>query len=295
MCIAMLFALLFARGPRQTPLKFIGLVYMVLSLGAFADKAPWTLLHKLPVFASQHVPSRFMYLSFLCLMLAFVAWLSERLARVLDRFPSFDIVLLLLSWICVMDIAEVSRNSTVDAFTLEPPKIMWHRDFKQITRGNYDYSPAGAWAGPSEPMLESNEGFIGCYAVPEKAEPKGAIAADAAGYKGEVYFQEGTGHAVISDWSPNHAVVEFVDVTPGAILVYNMNWDTSWKVDGVPALDYKHAVAVKLDKPVGHVRFSYFPRTLPWGIGVFFFTIACMIWGPRAARATMRRIRKPKS
>lgn len=280
MCIAMLFALLFSRGSRQTPLKFAGLVFMVLSLGAFADKAPWTLLHKLPVFASQHVPSRFMYLSFLCLAIAFAAWLGERLQK---WGPGADILLFVPVWFCVMDVAEVSRNTTTEAFMLETPKVMWHRDFKQITRASYDYNPPGAWAGPSEPMIEANEGFIGCYSVPDRADPKGAIASDAPGYKGEVYFEEGSGHAAITDWSPNHAVVEYADVTPGSVLVYNMNWDTSWSVNGQRAIDYKHAVAVKIDQGgKGNVRFSYFPRMLVWGLLVCFLTIASVVWGPRA-------------
>src|SRR5579859_2208872 len=49
------------RGTREGPLRAVGLVLLVLGFGAFDPHAPWPLLHHLPVFQSQHVPSRWMY------------------------------------------------------------------------------------------------------------------------------------------------------------------------------------------------------------------------------------------
>ena len=60
--------LLAGRGTRESPLKWAGLVLLVLGFGAFDPYAPWPLLHHLPVFQSQHVPSRWMYPSLLLLL-----------------------------------------------------------------------------------------------------------------------------------------------------------------------------------------------------------------------------------
>ena len=56
-----------ARAARVTA-QVDRLLCFVLGLGAFDPHAPWTLLHKLPVFSTQHVPSRWMYPGLLLLI-----------------------------------------------------------------------------------------------------------------------------------------------------------------------------------------------------------------------------------
>jgi hypothetical protein len=52
-------------GPRSSAVRGVGIVFFCLGVGAFHEYAPWTLLHKLPIFSSQHVPSRFVYVAIL--------------------------------------------------------------------------------------------------------------------------------------------------------------------------------------------------------------------------------------
>jgi hypothetical protein len=293
MVYAMWLALLFAQGARQMPAKLSGLLFLVLSLGAYADYAPWTLLHKLPVFASQHVPSRFLYLACLCLMLAFVGWLEPWLGRLIASTPLLDALLVVPVWFCVMDIADVSRVTTELPFSLRMPAITWHGEFKHVWWPSYNYEPPGAWAGPSLPMMMSNDGFLGCYSVPDRAEPHGAVAEKNPLYRGEAQVEEGSGRAVVSHWSPNGADVEYADAAPGAVLVYNMNYDPSWRADAHRAIDYQNAVATRLDTSQGTIHFRYFPRTLPWGLLLFAVTSAFAAWGcasPRL-RGRFRRAR----
>jgi len=51
----------FVHTKRAWAMKIIGAFFVVLGFGAFHEKAPWPFLHRLPVFGSQHVPSRFLY------------------------------------------------------------------------------------------------------------------------------------------------------------------------------------------------------------------------------------------
>jgi hypothetical protein len=291
MVYAMWLALIFAQGARQMPAKLSGLLFLVLSLGAFADYAPWTLLHKLPAFASQHVPSRFLYIACLCLMLVLVGWTERWLGALIGRAPWIDVLLVIPVWFCVMDIAEVSRVTTEAPFSLRMPAITWHKDFKHIVWPAYNYEPPGAWAGPSLPAMMANEGFLGCYSVPDRAEPHGAVAERDPTYRGEAHVEEGSGYAAVTHWSPNGVEVAYSGATPGAVLVYNMNYDTSWRADGHPALEYQHAVATRLDAAEGTVRFRYFPRMLPWGLLLFAATSALAVWGyrPRRVGAKSRR------
>jgi hypothetical protein len=279
LAVAMCLAIGCARRPRDTAAKLAGLFLFALSLGAFAEFAPWTLLHKLPVFSSQHVPSRFMYLGFLCLMLAFVGWLGGRLDRPFARRTWLGTLAWIPCWYIVMNIAEVSRVTTEEAFRLRLPAVTWHTDFKQISYPSYNYDPPGAWAGPSLPAMMSNEGFLGCYSMPDRGEPHGAVAVGTPGYRGEAYFEEGGGSAQITKWSPNGAEIEYANATPGAVLVYNMNYDPGWRADGRRSLDYKHAVAARVGAARGKVSFRYFPPAFPLGILAFLVTAILAGWG----------------
>jgi len=127
--------------------------------------------------------------------------------------------------------------------------------------------------------MMANSGVIKCYGVDTDFKP-GALAAEAPNYRGRVYIAAGAGTAEISDWSPNHADVRVAGAGPGALLVYNMNYDASWRANGEPALDYNGLVATRLTRfetpdslrdtrrgegvkgDVAQVTFRYFPRTL---------------------------------
>jgi len=292
MLLAMGLALMFARRARDNAARIVGLLFFVLSLGAFSKYAPWTILHKVPVFASQHVPSRFMYLGFLPLTLAFAGWFGGVLEHPIARRLLLHILVWIPVWYCVMDVASVSRITMEQAFGLKMPAVAWHPVFKHVVWPAYNYEPRGAWAGPSLPAMMSNEGFLGCYSVPDRAEPHGAVATSAPGYRGEVHFEDDSGTATIVHWSPNRAEVEYAGATPGAILVYNMNYDPNWRADGRPSFEHQHAVATRVTASRGTVEFRYFPRMLPWGLLFFGTTVALALWGGRLLRFWQIAIRR---
>jgi hypothetical protein len=132
--------------------------------------------------------------------------------------------------------------------------------------------------------MMSNEGFLGCYSVPNRAEPHGAVASADPKYRGEVHFEEGAGHAAVTHFSPSHAEIAYAGATPGAILVYNMNYDPSWRANGQRAMEYDHAVATRVGSAQGTVTFRYFPRTFLWGMALFVVTVGVAVAASRRFR-----------
>jgi hypothetical protein len=287
--LVVMFALLFGRGKRVLPLRLAGIVFFVLGLGAFLPYAPWTLLHKLPPFSSQHVPSRFLYPAILFLSAAFVASMRN-VALWIGRRPYFDLVLLVPVVVLAAKMVDVSHQSTSHMFYMTAPPVAREARFRQTTRPPAEYSPPDAWAGASLLSMYGNTGYIGCYSVPDRGDPKGAVASDDPAYKGEAYVVEGSGEAKVVAWTPNTAEIEVTGATPGAVLVYNMNFEPSWRANGAPAIEYRHAVATRIESPSQRIRFSYYPRTLNASIGVFLLTSFLCFGARPALRIARERI-----
>ena len=286
--------IIFARGERGQPLKILSLLLLLLGFGAFHPQAPWTLLHQLPVFSSQHVPSRFHFPMLLLLGLALLTVVGPTADRLLRRFPALDLLLLLPVALLCADIGRVARQPFEQAFWMEKPdEIAALPLFEQHTNPPVNYLRRD-WAPPMLLAMMANTGVIKCYGVDTDFKP-GAIGADAPGYRGRVYIAEGTGTAEISAWSPNHADVRVAGANAGALVVYNMNFDPSWRANGQPALDYHGLVATRLNGGVAQVTFRYFPRTLRFTIPLFLLTLAGSIWGCRAKRWGRRRSELPST
>ena len=266
-------AIVFAHGKRGQSLKILGLLLLLLGFGAFHPNAPWALLHRLPVFASQHVPSRFHYPMLLVFGLAFSSAVGPPIDRWLQRLPALDMVLLLPVLLFCADLAHEARGPLTQAFWLEKPEqIPTLALFEHHTNAPVNYVHKD-WAQPMLLSMMANTGVIKCYGVDEHFKPS-ALAADAPGYRGRVYLEAGPGTAEMSDWSPNRAEVRVTGASAGQLLVYNMNFDASWRANGEPALDHHGLVAVRLTGNETHVTFRYFPRTLRFSLPLFILTLA---------------------
>lgn len=259
--------LLFARGKTGHPLKLTGALFFVLGLGAFLPESPWTLLHKLPVFASQHVPSRFLHPAILLLGLSFAVAVRSWLDPFLLRRPLVDALLLVPVAFAALDIAAVGRVALDVAFPHEAPPIVRSDAFKQQHRAPASY-PAPDWAQPVYLAMLANQGVIDCWAVPRPTE-WGAIGEGMPGYRGEAYVEAGTGEARVVSSTPNTAEIQVDGATEGAVVVYNMNYDPSWRANGKPAMVWKNAVAARVPAGSSRVRFTYYPRTMNAGLAVF--------------------------
>ncbi len=270
-------AIVFARGNRGQSFKILALLLLLLGFGAFHPNAPWALLHQLPVFSQQHVPSRFHFPMLLLLGLAFLTVVGPPVDRWLKRFPALDLLFLIPVTLFCVDLGQVARQPFEQAFWMEKPdQIPALPLFEHHTNAPVNYVRRD-WAQPMLLSMMANTGVIKCYGVDPRFKP-GAQGADAPGYRGRVYLEAGPGTAEISEWSPNHADVRVAGGSKDALLVYNMNFDPSWRANGKPALEYRGMVAARLEGGEAQVTFRYFPRTLQFTIPLFLLTLGASIF-----------------
>src|SRR4029079_4909935 len=116
--------------------------------------------------------------------------------------------------------------------------------------------------------MMANTGVIECYGIDPGFKAIGAKAMDKPDYRGGAYVAEGSGTAKVVKWSPNHAVVEVEGGSPGALVVYNMNWDPSCPTNGAVAAKHDNAVSARLPAGATRVEFRYFPRSFAWSLPI---------------------------
>jgi hypothetical protein len=80
-------------------------------------------------------------------------------------------------------------------------------------------------------------------------------------------------------------------VTPGELVVYDMNYDASWRANGEPALEYEGLVATRAPANGSRVEFRYVPRTLVWSVPLFLLTLVAALLPRRVLDAALRRKR----
>jgi hypothetical protein len=277
----------YSRGASGNAYRILGLVALALGLGAFHPLSPWSLLHELPLFASQHVPSRFHYPMLLFLGAAFVLGTKELLESRIRARPWLDVALLLPVALFGWDLARYSRTPFEQAFWMRAPEAIERREeFEHRFRSPVSYLVRD-WAEPALLPMFANTGVIRCYGV-DPAFKARAIPKGARDYPGMV-FVEGDGEAEVVRWTPNAAVVDLAGVTPGDLVVYNMNHDASWRANGQPTVSHRGLVAAPAPADGSRVEFRYRPRTLVWSLPLFLLTLLAVAAPGRALGAMLRR------
>jgi hypothetical protein len=216
----------------------------------------------------------------LLLGLALLTVIGPPADRWLRRFPGLDLLLLLPLALFCTDLGRVARQPFEQAFWMEKPdQIPALPLFEHHTNAPVNYLRRD-WAPPMLLAMMANTGVIKCYGVDPHFKP-GAIAADAPNYRGLAYVEGGPASAEVTDWSPNHADVRLAGARAGDWVVYDMNYDPSWRANGRPALDYHGMVATRLLGNEAQVTFRYFPRTLRFTIPIFLLTLLLAVQGLR--------------
>ncbi|MET0593592.1 MAG: hypothetical protein ABW133_12890 [Polyangiaceae bacterium] len=265
--------LLFAQSRRGQAMRIAGLAALLLGMGAFHPDAPWPLLHKLPLFSSQWVPSRYLYPMVLLLALAFASAIGPWLDRLITRFAWLDVALLAPVLLVAVDLATVSATTMTTAFHLIPPdEIPYHAEFHQEQRSPYQYKNPDPHAESVLLAMFANVGVVIAYGTP-LFEGGHAIARGNPEYRGEAHVAEGPGEARIVRWTPNSATVEVTGASPGAMVVYNQNADPGWSANGDKAGEWKQLVAAPVPAGgSGRVVFRYYPPGLNRGLALCFIT-----------------------
>ncbi len=274
--LVLLTAAIFGRGTRGQSYRILGFLCLLLGFGAFHPLAPWALLHRLPLFASQHVPSRYHYPMLLMFGAAFVLVAGEYLAPKLARRPWLDVALLAPVALFAWDMARFSRTPFEQAFWMRAPEHIARAPLFEQHWGPQVQYVRRDWASPVLLAMLANKGCINCYGVDPNFVPS-AVPSESDVYRG-LAFVDGAGSARVLDWTPDHAVVDVTGAAPGSLLVYDMNYDASWHADGAPALPAYGLVAARLTAPDQRVEFRYFPRTLRWSVPLAALTLfACLV------------------
>jgi hypothetical protein len=286
-------ALIFGRGPREYAFKILGLLCLLLGFGAFHEASPWALLHQLPVFSSQHVPSRFHYPMLLMFGAVAIATLGRWLEPELRKRPWLDLALLVPVALFAADLARVSRVPFAQAFWMEAPaQILRAEHFEHAQTPPVNYVRRD-WAAPMLLSMMANTGVIKCYGIDPNFVP-GARAKNKPGYQGAAHIDQGSGNAEVVEWTPNRARIRVTGASPGALVVYNMNYDRNWHANGQPALEFEGVVAHRLAPGETEVEFSYFPRTFRWSIPLALLALcACFVRREHLDRLRQRLKRSP--
>jgi hypothetical protein len=282
--LVLLLGVIFVQGRREAALKAAGVLFFVLGFGAFHPEAPWTLLHKYaPVFRSQHVPSRFLYTAVLVFALVAAAGIGRFITRRRARWPWLDAAAALLVLRLAVDVGvEAQLPMTAAMWMVPPDRIPQGRPFHFEQEPPFHYKRRD-WAGPMYLAMIGNTGVINCYGTPP-FDRKGARPVGAPDYKGEAWLTT-KGTAKVAEWSPNHVVIDVEGAEPGALLVYNMNFDEGWRSDAGRVVSHDNALATPLQAGRSRVTLRYRPPYLGLGVLCAALAVGALVGLRRRERA----------
>jgi hypothetical protein len=282
--------------PRLVSLKVAAVCCVILSLG----QSIWQLVHLLPLFSSQHLPARLLFLAILLLALVLAAAADEPWARFARRRRWAEAAALAVVTLFGADLATVARQATVAPFRLAVPPVTSSAEFRQEQAQHYvygkpDVGPAlrDRYEWPAKiiyPSMLANTGMVTCYGVPLEATHSPVVGSEQPGYRGLVFLAGGAGRAEITRWTPNAVTVRVTGAAAGDRLVYDMNADPGWRAAGAPAESWQGLVSATLTGGDQQVELSYWPPRLTAGLCLCTVTLVVLALTLRRER---RRRRAP--
>ena len=260
------------KARRAAPWIIAGAILLLLARGDAQPLALWPILHKLPMFDSVRLPSRFLVPFTLVVgMLAGygIDWLAERWTN----------------WGASIGLA-VMVLATVNCLLVGSPDLEWvlqypaqpaapARVFHQIAHGPGNNSML-------IPAME-NTGVVDCYDYTQWNTNVQALGEP--GYRGEQYMK-GAGSVRLLDWSPNALSFE-VDTPAPSALVINQNYDSSWRVTSGAGSVYSEGDLIGVHVPAGKTRITLRYVSIPAIVGaiISLLTICAMVIVIRYDRA----------
>ncbi|HEY6555970.1 MAG TPA: hypothetical protein VI072_01800 [Polyangiaceae bacterium] len=302
--LALAISAIAARTPAERGWRWAGLCTLLLGFGYFHEYSPWALLHQLPIFKSQHVPSRWLYSSALALALVSVSVLERLLERAGRARLPLEWALLPVVGFIAYDIASEARMPMAQAFWMRLPPVAVSDTFVQHGKvpSSLQY-PRPDYAPPALPAQMANVGVIDCTLHPGlniwardaqgNAPGLGAIGREDSRYRGEVFTVSGQGEVAIDRFTPNEIEVTVRGAKPGDRVALNQNYNPGWRVNGQRADNYKDVLSTTIASPQQHFVFKFRPHLLLPSLGVFFVTLSALILAWRRPRLLSRLRRKP--
>jgi hypothetical protein len=226
------------------------LVFMALTLGDHGVLSVWSLVHRLPIYDSLRVPSRFAV--FFTLELALlaglgldvcIAWLARHMPRRWAVWLAYAACLLIagdLAWV---------HFPTLDRWTRRPV-------VSDSVSPRFYLSPL-----PYEDFYASfprmNLGSRGCYEAMTFSPAPGLRVGD----KPQARVIQGRGELLAFTRTTRRVQLQVQMSEPGRLLV-NQNTAPGWRSDVGSVVDYDGKLAIDLPSGARSVRLTYTPPTL---------------------------------
>ncbi len=252
-------------SPRRSfPWVVAAALFFTLAIGGPKPWYPWPLLHRLPIYASERVPSRFL-MAFTLPVGVIAGFGADAISGRLK--PWGAIVCLAIVIAAVVDAWTVSRTNFAVAVEREAPALtMPTRAFQQF------------WGSPWEMVWTNleNRGAVFCnegldfYDVSRRS----VVGVNEPGYFGE-QFLIGAGSVTLRRWTPN-ALDYDVDTPVRNVLVINQVYDPNWLVasGAGEVVSQGTMIGVRLPPGAQHLELVY--RSYPFRIGVATTLLTCI-------------------
>ena len=241
---------------RALPWLIASLFLLGLAAGNYGPYSPWVLLHRLPIFAAEHAPTRLLLL--VTLTVGILAGLgAEALSTIKKPWGTCIAATILLFGL--IDCWLVSARNLRYVFGGDQTAFAQSATFHQF----YDPNDHHMYM-----MAKANLGAIGCY---EPASPgTHAYASNRPGYAGEQYLLWGQGQVSIAQWTPNALTYKVDAITPAAIVV-NQNFDPAWRIARGQGHLYSEDGLLAVRVPAGkqELTLDYRDTTVFWGFMIF--------------------------
>lgn len=254
------------KGKKFWPLALSGAACLLIAMGSGSPFNLWRILHSLPIYASQHVPSRYILGFIFCVALLCGMGMSrlEGSAPVIkQKIWRFGLRAGLLAGAVFLfiDLYSVDLPILRRAFGNPPLCLERHEDFRQR---HADLEIPGQKNGNAMyPVFLSNSGIINSYEVIaiKKGDLKTTLDAD---YRGEAYLAERNGDISLAHFSPNKLVLD-VFARKEDRVVLNQNYYTGWQVtdngEKTRAVAYKGLVSAFVTPGYHKITFYYLPAS----------------------------------
>lgn len=256
---------------KQWPLICSGLITFIIAMGNESLVNLWALLHKLPVYDSLTVPSRFIlgfifYLSIIAGMTFYV--FEQYMQTKSDQHKNYLFIIpLALFMLVTYDLYESNSSVFQNAFRVEPIQLRENIIFAQRYRDALFYEDYLVNSS-IYPVFLSNGGIIEAYEVMQIKQGD-VKAAGEPGYRGEFYLDRPHGEINQDYFSPNEQRFS-VDLNEPNLLIINQNYHHGWKAEfsgnKIPATEIDGLISVLLPPGKYKVRLYYFPETFVIGL-----------------------------
>jgi len=254
------------------PLFIAGILSLWISLGGGAFYNLWEVIHKLPVYDSLHVPSRFI-LGFVFCVSLFSGFGLSKIEKIGSK-KRYKLLMGLIVGLVFFDLFLVNRPLLDNTFTIKPPVVEKHLEFKQRYR-NLILLPGKSKSSMYFALL-GNSGVLDSYEVVNIGQGRVTVEGESE-YKGEVYLSSDNGQISIVKYTPNYIEVEANILKPD-ILVVNQNFSPGWKVKGIDTEVQPREGLITARVPVGKysVTFYYLPASVVFGFIITLLSGLCL-------------------